>query len=207
MNVRYSLLSNKERETILNSFFTENSITTDFFLNTDEINRIKKFDRSYISLGYALQYLFLKNRGISIVNQYKLIPKNVINYVAEQLNYSNYNLDKYWSIHATKFRHFNEIYKSLNYTKFGMDTEIESIVYNITFTTGSGFVMVKKFIKELRSKLIIIPTISTLEEILSKGLVLSDKKIYTSINEQIKNKALLNTLLDVEKMEYLHIQE
>ncbi|MGL5750450.1 MAG: Tn3 family transposase [Paraclostridium sp.] len=198
MNFRYDLLSCKERESILNSFFTAENINKDFSLNADEIYKIKKFNKSYISLGYSLQYLFLKNRGISILNQYNLIPKVIIDYVAEQLNCSTHNLDKYWSIHATKFRHFSEIYKSLNYTKFEVDTGIESIVYDITFTTGSKLLMIKRFIKELKENLIIIPTISTLEEVLAKGIVLSDNKIYLSINKQIENKELLDPLLDVE---------
>lgn len=198
MNFRYDLLSTKERENILSCLFADKNITTDFFLSADEINKIKKFNKPYISLGYSLQYLFLKNRGISIINQYNLIPKVIIDYVAQQLNCSTRNLDKYWSIHATKFRHFNEIYKSLNYTKFDVDTKVESIAYNITFTTGGKLSMVKRFVKELKENFIIIPTISTLEEVLSKGIVSSDKEIYLSINKQIENKDILDKLLEIE---------
>ena len=78
MNFRYSILSNKEREKILNSLLSEKNIAIDFSLTDFEINKISKFQKQYISLGYALQYLFLKNRGILIVNSYDLIPEKII---------------------------------------------------------------------------------------------------------------------------------
>lgn len=59
-NFRYSILSTKEREKITNSFFTEENIANDFSLTSEEIYKIKRFNKPYLSLGYALQYLFLK---------------------------------------------------------------------------------------------------------------------------------------------------
>ena len=117
INYRYSILSIKERDRIMNSFFSEKNITADFSLNIDEIHRIKRFNKPYISLGYALQYLFLKARGISVLNSYELIPKNITDYVSDQINCSSKHLNKYWAVTNTKSRNFQEITKDLNYSR------------------------------------------------------------------------------------------
>ncbi|HHT97296.1 MAG TPA: DUF4158 domain-containing protein [Clostridiales bacterium] len=199
MNFRYSVLSNKERNAIVSSFFSEKNIATEFFITTDEINRIKKFDRSSISLGYALQYLFLKARGISILNLHEFIPASIINHVAEQLHCNPSNLRNYWNIRATKSRHFQDICKNLSYRKFSMDDEVERLAYNIALSTGSKFIMVKKFIEELNRRKIILPTISTIEELISKAIATTDDTIYKKIYIQLENKDNLDKLLNLEK--------
>lgn len=73
MSSRYSVLSNKEREQIVASFFTLENMVIDFSLTLNELNDIKKYRKPYIGLGYALQYLFLKNRNISILKTKYLI--------------------------------------------------------------------------------------------------------------------------------------
>lgn len=59
MKSRYTVLSNKEKNNIIQSLISEKNITTEFTLTADEIYMIKKFDRPYISLGYALQYIYI----------------------------------------------------------------------------------------------------------------------------------------------------
>lgn len=62
INSRYTVLSMKERDNIIHSLTSEKNIVTDFSLTDDEIHIIKKFYRPYISLGYAIQYIYLKNK-------------------------------------------------------------------------------------------------------------------------------------------------
>ena len=198
INYRYSILSIKERDRIMNSFFSEKNITADFSLNIYEIHRIKRFNKPYISLGYALQYLFLKARGISVLNSYELIPKNITDYVADQINCSSKHLNKYWAITNTKSRNFQEITKDLNYSRFQNNDDIDSLIYKITLKTGNKFCMVEKFINELKYKKIIIPSFSTIEEIISKGILSTEDLIYKKLCSQIQDKDKLDDLFIIE---------
>lgn len=94
MKYRYEILSKKEKDIILSDFFSENDIITDFSLTISEIDIIKKFNKPYISLGYAIQLLFLKNRGISVLSSYDLIPESIIINVAQQINSNSKTLTK-----------------------------------------------------------------------------------------------------------------
>lgn len=178
---------------------SEDRIVNDFTLTSEEIRRIKRFDRHHVSLGYALQYLFLKNRCISILNIHEKIPTPIINYVAEQLKCNPSYLHKYWSIKNTKQRHFNEIYKTFNFSKFKLDEKTKIIITNIIWTTGDNFKIVKKFIEDMRQNNIIIPKISTIEEIISKEISNINTTIYTRIYEQIEDVSKLDKLFELEK--------
>lgn len=118
--------------------------------------------------------------------------------MANQLNYKYTNLTKYRPVHATKFRHFKDIYVSLNYNKFETSNKIQPIANEIALATGNKFDMVKKFIEQLRLNRIIMPTISTIEEVISKAILQTDDIIYTKIYSQIQNKEKLNDLLIAE---------
>ena len=198
INYRYSILSVKERDKILKSFFSEENMAADFSLNIDEIHKLKRFNKPYISLGYALQYLFLKARGISVLNSYESIPKNIIDYVSDQMNCNSKNLNKYWSVKATKSRNFQEIAKELNYSRIQKNSDLDELIYNVTLTIGNKFYMVKTFIQELQRRKIVIPTISTIEEIISKGISSTEDIIYKKIYDQIQDKDKLDGLFTIE---------
>ncbi|QEZ70812.1 Tn3 family transposase (plasmid) [Paraclostridium bifermentans] len=195
MNSRYSVLSTKEKNNIIQTLISEKNITTDFYLTDDEIHMIKKFDRPYISLGYALQYIYLKNRGISILNYSDSIPKEVIEHISLQLKCSSKELKSYFLIRNTKARHMQEIFKVLNYTKFELNSKINNVAHEIVLYSSNKFDMVKRFIDYLKINKIAIPTISTIEGIISKNIFVTDEFIYKNIYSQLKNKEILNKLL------------
>jgi len=199
MIYRYSVLSKKERSKIIESLISEDNTINDFTLTTEEIHRIKRFDRSYVSLGYALQYLFLKNRRISILTLHDKIPTSIINYVAEQLKYTPKDIHKYWNIKNTKQRHFTEISSTFDFTKFELDNNTKMILNNIIWTTESKFKIVKRFIEDMKENNIIIPKISTIEEIISKEISNINTSIYKRIYEQIDDVSKLDKLLELEK--------
>lgn len=198
MKFRYSVLSTKEKNNIIQSLISEKNITTDFTLTDNEIHMIKKFDRSYISLGYALQYIYIKNRGISILNYSGLIPNKVIEHISLQLKCSNKDLKIYFLIRNTKARHMQNILKSLNYNKFELNSKINNVAYEIVLYSGNKIDMAKRLIDYLKVNKIIIPTISTIEGIISKNISDTDEFIYQNIYSQLKNKETLNKLLHSE---------
>lgn len=198
MNSRYTVLSSKEKNNIIQSLISEKNITTDFTLTDDEIYMIKKFDRPYISLGYALQYIYLKNRGVSILNYSDSIPKEVIEHISLQLKCSKKDLKNYFLIKNTKSRHMQDILKLLNYNKFELNYKINNVAHEIVLYSGSKVDMIKRFIDYLKVNKIVIPTISTIESIISKNILETDEFIYQNIYSQLKNKDTLEKLLHSE---------
>ena len=85
MKYRYTVLTKREREMVIHSLFSEKNLVKDFSLTEIEIKKIRKINKPYISLGYAVQLLFLKNRGISILSSYELITEKIIKYIALQI--------------------------------------------------------------------------------------------------------------------------
>ncbi|MEG2291684.1 MAG: Tn3 family transposase [Clostridium sp.] len=84
---------------------------------------------------------------------------------------------------------------------------IENMIYNISLSTGNKLSMVKKFIYELKLNKIIIPTISTIEELISKGASTTDDIIYKNIYDQIENKDKLDELLIVDENGVSHFSK
>ena len=199
MEYKYSLLSAKEKEEILNCFFSEDNMKIDFSLTSEELQIVKKFKNPSVSLGYALQLLFLKNRGISIISLYTFIPDNIILYVADQIDCNPKYLSRYWMIKNTKFRHFKEICLIFNYTKYIQTTEIMRTAYNITMVTGNKINMINILIQELKNKKIIIPTLSQLEAVISNGIAKTNKFIYKEIIGQIKDMDQILSLLNIDE--------
>lgn len=195
MNSRYTILSSKEKNYIIQSLISVKNISTDFTLTDDEIYMIKKFDRPYISLGYGIQYLYLKNRGVSILNYSDLIPKEVVDHISSQLKCSKKDLKNYFLIRNTKSRHMQGILKLLDYDKFELNSKVNDIAYEIVLYSGNKFDMVKRFIEYLKANKIVIPTIPIIEGIISKNISTTDEFIYQKIYHQLKNKDNLNKLL------------
>lgn len=195
MKSRYSVLSTKEKNNIIHYLISEKNLISKFSLTDEEIIMIKRYDKPYISLGYALQYMYLKNKGISILNHSDSIPKEVVEHISLQLKCSNKNLKNYFQIKNTKARHMKEILRVLNYNKFELNSKINNVAHEIVFYSGNNFDMVKRFVDYLKVNKIVIPPISIIESIISKNILDTDDFIYQNIYAQLENKNVLNKLL------------
>ena len=197
MEYRYTVLTKREKEEIIKSLFSERNLIKDFSLTEMEIEEIKKISRSYLGLGYAIQLLFLKNRGISIISSHELISEQILKYVASQIDCSIGNFHKYWEIKNTKFRHFQEICNIFGYKKFEMTSKIERFIYNTALSTKENIEFIQKFLQELKREKLVLPSLSKIEEIVAKGIRDTNNLIYSTICEQIENKERFDVLLSL----------
>lgn len=88
-----------------------------------------------------------------------------------------------------------DILKLLNYNKFELNSKINNVAHKISLHSGNKIDMVKRFIDYLKVKKIVIPTISTIEGIISKNISATDEFIYQNICSQLENKDTLDKLL------------
>ena len=132
MKYRNSILSIKEREEVLFHLVQEKKPHVEFVLTEDDFLKIKKLE-IHLQLGYAIQLLYLRVKGLNVGSLYERIPENVVKYVASQLHCNTIFLEKYWKIKNTSNRHFQEIYQSLEFSKFQYTNELKNKIVDKTF--------------------------------------------------------------------------
>lgn len=198
MKSRYIILTNKEKERILTTFYDDKNMKKEFTLTREEIERINKINKSYVALGYAVQLIFLRSKGISIVSSYERIPQSIIEYIASQIRCSPYFIEKYWKVKNTKFRHFQELLNILEFKKFEVTSQLEKLIYNIALSQGERIEIVKILIDELKNQKIIIPSFSKIEEVVSKGIVATEGFIFSMICNQMEDRKKLDALFSLE---------
>ncbi len=197
MKYRNSILSIKEREEVLFHLVQEKKPHVEFVLTEDDFLKIKKLE-IHLQLGYAIQLLYLRVKGLNVGSLYERIPENVVKYVASQLHCNTIFLEKYWKIKNTSNRHFQEIYQSLEFSKFQYTNELKNKIYKIAFSNGNNVNMIKEVFLLLKLSKIISPKISAIEHFLWLAIENSESNIYSKILEQVADKEKVRTLLTIE---------
>lgn len=198
MDYRYSALTNKEKEQLLKSYVSEKTIVKDFSLTEADLMKIRKFDKRYLGYGYAVQLLFLRNKGVSLSNLQINIPFNILEYIGNQVKCPSDSFEKYWNIKNTKFRHFQEITMNLGFKKFTESSEISNYVLNLCLSNRNNIEIAQFLIEYLRVKRIIVPVLSKLEELITKGLNEANNIIFEKIVNQITDSSKLYNLFEIE---------
>ena len=67
MEYRNTILTKKEREELFKFLVEEKNLNDNFTLTNDELSKIDRLEKPYHKIGYALQFLYLKNKGICII--------------------------------------------------------------------------------------------------------------------------------------------
>ena len=199
MEYRNTILTKKEREELLKFLVEEKNLNDNFTLTNDELSKINRLEKPYHKIGYALQFLYLKNKGISIIELNNKISQNIINYVALQLNCDPEFLDKYWEIKNTKRRHFKEICEILKVSKFEQSTVLIKEMHKIILFNGNYLNMVKDLLYYMINAKIVPPTISVIEHLLWLANEKGEIEIYKNITAQISDREKLRDILTVEE--------
>lgn len=194
MELRYNVLSKREREKLLTILYGERNIEKNFTLLPEELKRIESFGKPHWKLGYAIQLLFLKNRGVSIISNKELLSPKIVEYVANQIGCIPDCLQWYWNVKNIRFNHFQEICNILEFKKFEVTSKIETFIYNKVLSIGEPIEVMENLIEELRKIKVVIPALYKLEELIYKGINATDKFIFSKICEQIDSKNKLENL-------------
>jgi len=189
------LLTEKEKNEIFSLNFSKYKLIKNFTLTFEEKNHIKQMMRSHIKLGYALQLLFIKNLGRSMPSSSPAIPLTIIDYISEQLEIKNNNIERYFSSDITKRRNYQEICSKLGFLKFTANSKIINLTTEVASKNSSNKEMVLEFLLKLKEFKIIAPGFSTIEDLLLTAIRKSNADIYDAILTQIPDKAKLEALL------------
>lgn len=190
---KFRFLTDKEKRELFILKTSKREIVDNFTLTSEEISHFGRLKKPYLKIGYALQYLLLKNFGRQLNND---IPLEILSYVGEQLKVQEFNLSNYLSNDITRKRYFAEISDTLGFSRFKMDSWIEKTAENIALRASNGLESALLLLDELKKTRIVTPGISTIEDILSKAWIKAEKKIYEEVLLQFKDRRRLDTLLE-----------
>ena len=193
--IRSILLNDKDKKEILSIDLSKSHMSKNFTLTKEEILSTKSMIKPYIKVGYSLQLLFIKNLGRPIPIDYKEIPIEILEFIGEQLNITNVNIEKYFTTEITRKRNSQHLVEILGYSKFIITDEITNIAKILSMNISSKKQLVLEFLDRLKELKIIAPALATVEEFLYQIMQDTNSNIYKNIVFQIPDKAKLDTLL------------
>lgn len=192
---KFRFLTEKEKREVFTLKTNKSDIIDNFTISADDFKSINKIKKPQLKFGYALQYLILKSFGYQLQKE---VPIEILNYISEQIEVKDFDIDEYIENTVTRKRHFSKIADELGFIKFRENKFYESIAENIALNSSNNLEVFSRFIKKLSQMKVIIPGISTIEDFLLKVNKNSEKIIYETILKQIKDKSLLNSLFESE---------
>ncbi len=170
-----------------------------YTLSDDDCALIKQRRRNHNRLGFAVQLAYLRFPGRAWAANEEVSPL-VVSYIASQLRLNPMSIVQYGQDReATRYEHLAEIEKACGFRPFTKREYRELAVWLLPLarTTDAGTVLVSTLIEEMRTRLIIIPALSTVERLGWETRRRAQRHIYRKLTEglttlqQTQLKALL----------------
>ncbi len=158
-------------------------IIANYTLNDFDLKLVNECRLDYNKIGFALQLGILRHKGYSVQSNIN-IPKEILSFVAKQLNIKSKEYKNYFSAEKTSRIHLNKIKQNYNYNDFDIEKEPMYILeIKKKIDDGeSSFSLVCKFIEILKLEKTILPGITTLEKIVHRAIIENEKEIYNKVN-------------------------
>ena len=186
-----SLLSKQDRIllTEISEELSTDEIVKYYRFDEEDFERINKHRSDYNKIGFAVCLGFVRHKGWALTENTR-IPKKIIDFVAKQLGIDPGEFNKYNVTSSTAFSHYKEIKKSYNYkpleSKF--NSELESFMYEYIMKSEDSFYLVTTLMDECKNRKLLLPSISVIEDFISKLInkieEFSIKEINSYINPQ-----------------------
>lgn len=174
-------------------------IIANYTLNDFDLKLVNECRLDYNKIGFALQLGILRHKGYSVQSNIN-IPKEILSFVAKQLNIKSKEYKNYFSAEKTSRIHLNKIKQNYNYNDFDIEKEPMYILeIKKKIDDGeSSFSLVCKFIEILKLEKTILPGITTLEKIVHRAIIENEKEIYNKVNMFLtdEQKQQLNEFLE-----------
>jgi TnpA family transposase len=136
-----------------------------YTLSEDDLVLIKQRRRPQNRLGFAVQLAYLRFPGRTWLASEE-VPPRVLVYLADQLRVNPMSLVQYaQDREATRFEHLAELQRVYKIRSFTAQTyrEMATWLMTLALTTDNGIALIEALVQEMRTRLILIPGITTLE--------------------------------------------
>ncbi|MGI9060491.1 MAG: Tn3 family transposase [Ktedonobacteraceae bacterium] len=164
---RRELLSPAQRTEMLSlpSDMSEQMLARYYTLSSEDLTLIRQRRRPYNRLGFAVQLAYHRFPGRTWTASEEVSPQ-VLAYMATQLDINPMSILQYArDREATRFEHLAELQQAYGFRSFTIRAYKELAVWLFpqALATGSGLALVRALIEEMRSRMILIPGITTVE--------------------------------------------
>ena len=138
-----------------------------YTLSEDDQSLMKQRRRNHNRLGFAVQLAYLRFPGRTWAANEEASPL-VVSYIASQLKLNPMSIVQYGQDReATRYEHLAELERIYGFHPFTRREYREMALWLLPLAhkTDAGTLLVSSLIEEMRSRKIIVPTLSTLERL------------------------------------------
>ncbi|SDQ28753.1 Tn3 family transposase [Pseudovibrio sp. Tun.PSC04-5.I4] len=193
-----TILTERQRATLFGLPTDEASLLRHYTLADDDLEYIQTRRRAHNRFGFALQLCALRFPG-RLLTPGEVIPEEISQFLAAQLNLKPYDLMEYAAREETRHEHLAALRSIYGYKMFSgrAARELKVWLAGEAEVAHSNEDLVKRFIKVCRHTQIILPSMTTVERLCADALVAAERRIETRIVERLTNvmKEQLDALL------------
>ena len=194
------LLTGEQRENILElNQLSEFEFASYYSLSDDDIDVINHHRRDSNRLGFAIQLCLVRYPGCTLSN-IKKVPQDLIQYVADQINVDSDVFSSYATRNTTKREHLEEIrqiYGYKNFDNYYSERIFKTLIQNAQENNNALF-LIQTAINLLRDDKIILPTILTIEKLVSSARKQAEAIIFSILTDELsrEQKDKLEKIID-----------
>lgn len=199
------LFSKEQRKLFMKYPEDEWTIGSYYTFSKYDLETIMKHRKEENKLGFAIQLAALRYPGWSYSSN-KTIPIEIIQYIANQVGTVPKALKLYSLRNNTSRDHIKELKKEYGYSSFSTNDPKFLLKYlvNLAFENNDSLFLMNQSLEYLRKKKIILPAITTLENLVWEAKNKSEKfiinTIVSSLNPTQRNKLNDIVFLQSEKL-------
>lgn len=199
------LFSKEQRKLFMKYPEDEWTIGSYYTFSKYDLEIIMKHRKEENKLGFAIQLAALRYPGWSYSSN-KTIPIEIIQYIANQVCTVPKALKLYSLRNNTSRDHIKELKKEYGYSSFSTNDSKFLLKYlvNLAFENNDSLFLMNQSLEYLRKKKIILPAITTLENLVWEAKNKSEKfiinTIVSSLNPTQRNKLNDIVFLQSEKL-------
>jgi TnpA family transposase len=168
-------------------------------LSESDMNVIQQHRGEENRLGFAVQLCYMRYPGTAMPDE---PSKEIIEFIAMQLNVSPSLFENYGNRKSTMYEHSLELRTLLGFKFFtqSMYTEQLSQLKNLALQTDKAYLLAHTLIENLRTQKILLPEIEIIERLCRDSIANSKRQIYQSLTQNLSefHRKKLNDLLKIK---------
>ncbi len=190
---RRSIFTDQERAGLFSPPEGQENLIRNYTLAETDLMVIRQHRGSSNRIGFAVQLCYMRYPGISLGINEDPHPV-VLHFVATQLGIPADKWQDYGLRHQTRREYLVELRAVFGFVLFSAEHYHMSVKFleELAWQTDKGIVLAEALIQHLRSRSILLPSISVIERICAEAITKATRRIYTALTEQLTQGHLKN---------------
>lgn len=197
---RRSIFSSAERESLLAMPDTESELVRLYTLSESDLSLIRQHRGATNRLGFAVHLCYMRYPG-SILDAGELPFPPLLHFVGAQLKAPIERWSEYGQREQTRREHLVELQSVFGFQSFTLRHYRPALhaLDDLASQTDKGILLAAALIESLRSRSILLPSISVIERICAEAITRGNRRIYRELTESLgePHRAALDDLLRV----------